>query len=126
MSERIQLNILEYLERTATRFPLEPAYCGGEVTLGWGELFDGAKALGTYIAKAPGIPGGPVLAYMEKSPLCILAFMGILESGNPYVPLDTNMPGARIELIVSNLKPAAVITTQSLSGKAKELFGDMY
>ena len=117
-----QRNILEYLEETAGRFPSAAAYCGAGVELSWKEVYDKARALGTFLLKAPAVKPGPVLVYMDKSPLCITAFMGILESGSPYVPLDTAMPEARVELIARNLKPSCVVTVEALKERAKAVF----
>lgn len=36
--------------------------------------------------------------------------MGTLYSGNPYVPIDSNIPLARLQKIINNLKPGAIIT----------------
>lgn len=42
--------------------------------------------------------------------------MGILYSGNPYVPVDDNMPLIRLQKIINNLKPGAIITDKEHIG----------
>jgi len=59
----------------------------------------------------------PVIVYMPKSVKCIVSYMGTLYSGNPYVPVDSNIPLARLQKIINNLKPGAIITDKEHIGK---------
>lgn len=52
----------------------------------------------------------PVIVYLDKSVNCIISFMGVLYSGNPYVPVAADIPLSRLEKIISNLNPEFVIT----------------
>lgn len=52
----------------------------------------------------------PIIVLMPKSVKCIISYMGILYSGNPYVPLDANIPAARLQKIIDNLNPEGIIT----------------
>lgn len=52
----------------------------------------------------------PIIVLLPKSVKCITSYMGILYSGNPYVPLDAAIPAARLQKIITNLNPAGVIT----------------
>lgn len=57
----------------------------------------------------------PVIVCLPKSVRALVAFMGILYSGNPYVPVDAHIPMSRLEKIVENLSPAAIITNQEMA-----------
>ncbi|MCR5237247.1 MAG: amino acid adenylation domain-containing protein, partial [Lachnospiraceae bacterium] len=107
----MQTNILEYLERSAENSPRKTAYADDEKALDYASLMESAQKIGTAIIS---LTGGdkrscPVMIYMKKSPDCIAAFMGVLESGNYYVPVDTQMPPQRVKLIIENLDPALII-----------------
>ncbi len=52
----------------------------------------------------------PVIVYLDKSVHCLVSFMGILYSGNPYVPVAADIPMPRLEKIISNLNPEFIIT----------------
>lgn len=52
----------------------------------------------------------PVIVYIPKSVKCIVSYMGTLYSGNPYVPVDSNIPLTRLQKIINNLNPGAIIT----------------
>jgi len=60
----------------------------------------------------------PIIVYLDKSVKCIISFMGILYSGNPYVPVAADIPITRLEKIISNLTPEFIITD---SKKAENL-----
>lgn len=114
-------NILEYLELSARRFPEKTAYFDEQSEYTYGAILKDAQAIGTALS-ALGQTGVPVVIYMEKTPLNIAAFWGVLYSRNFYVPVDTKMPGYRISLIQENLDPYAVITDEANVEAAREKF----
>lgn len=114
-------NILEYLEESARRVPEKLAYANDEEGLTFGELLLKSRHIGSYISGAVR-DKGPVLVYMKKSPTCLACFFGAVYAGNFYVPLDTAMPRARIDLICNNLNPVAIVTSDALRMEAEEIF----
>lgn len=112
----MQRNVLEYLESTVKRKPEKTAYANDETSLTFQEVYDRARAVGTYLS-LEGIYKEPVIVFMKKQPDSIAAFYGIIYGGNYYVPLDEEMPRERISLILRKLNPRAVIcdrTTKKL------------
>ena len=116
----MQTNILEYLEATAPRLPDKIAYSDGTDNLTFAELFHHARALGSALAER-GYYRRPIAVLMKKHPNTVAAFYGCVYAGCFYVPLDIEMPASRIELILENAKPAAIITDQKGSAIAKAL-----
>ena len=116
----MQTNILEYLEATAPRLPEKIAYSDGTDNLTFSQLFHHARALGSALAEK-GYYRRPIAVLMKKHPSTIAAFYGCVYAGCFYVPLDIEMPTSRIELILENAKPAAIITDQKGSAIAKKL-----
>ena len=116
-------NLLEYLEKSAERFPDKTAYADENVSYTYKELLFSAKSVGTGLLESK-IPRGPVIVYMDKCPKDIAAFMGVLYSGCFYVPVDTAMPKQRVELIVKNLNPSAVIADAANRESAEHLSFD--
>ena len=104
-------NILEYLEGSADRYPGKIAYADDEKQLTFSRLKELAERSGTGIASIIKDHHGnlPVMIFMEKSPDTIAAFMGVLMSGNHYVPVDVEMPIHRVSLIIENLEPVLII-----------------
>lgn len=115
----MQTNVLEYLEQTVPRVPDKVAFADENEELTFAEVSNNAKAIGSALA-GDGLYGEPVVVFMEKSPAAINAFFGVLYGGCYYVPLDVEMPAFRIEMILEQLKPRAVIcdaTTKPLLGQ---------
>ncbi len=104
----MQTNVLEYLEQTAPRCPDKIAFANDAEALTFAEVYCNARAIGTKLSQC-GFFGEPIVVFMEKSPSAINAFFGVVYAGCYYVPLDVEMPAFRIERILEQLKPRAVI-----------------
>jgi amino acid adenylation domain-containing protein len=52
----------------------------------------------------------------ELSLESVIAILGVLKAGAVYVPLDTNYPVKRLQLLVDDAKPKLLITNSSLKG----------
>ncbi|MBO9701046.1 MAG: amino acid adenylation domain-containing protein [Sporocytophaga sp.] len=57
-----------------------------------------------------------VAVLFELSLESVVAIIGVLKAGAVYVPLDTNYPVKRIQLLVDDSKPKLLITNSSLKG----------
>ncbi len=116
----MQRNVLEYLEQTVVRVPNKIAYANEESGLSFLQVYDEARAIGTFL-NSQGYKKEPVVVFMGKQPKTIVAFYGVIYSGNYYVPIDEEMPRHRIELIFQNLKPRAVICDNETCNLLDEL-----
>jgi len=106
----LQINVLEYLEQAAYKYPDKVALKDEiqEITFSGLELE--AKALGTMITdKISGSVRNPVIVFVDRTCSTIIAFMGVLYSGNYYVPIDNQTPPQRLGTIISTLKPRLVL-----------------
>ena len=103
-------NVFEYLEATADRFPEKIAFADADKSVTFSELRDRAYAIAALIHDACGdITNQPIGVYMYKGVDCIIAFMGIVCSGNFYSPIDRHSPAARISKIIETLDPAVIL-----------------
>lgn len=116
----MQYNVLEYLEETVERLPDKLAYADEKSGITFQETYDGSRAIGSFLAER-GIHKEAVAVFMSKTPEAIVAFFGVVYGGNFYVPLDEEMPRYRIELILKNLNPKAIICDQSSKNILDEL-----
>ncbi len=60
--------------------------------------------------------GALVAVHVERSPEMVAALIGILRAGAAYLPLDPHFPRARLDQIVADAKPDALLTERSLLG----------
>lgn len=119
-------NILNYLVNSSLENPDKVAYFSESIEYKYSKLFDDTKAIATGLIKKLSVNCRPILIYMEKSPYMLSAFWGAVMSRNFYVPLDITMPEYRINIIVENLKPAAIITDIAHFDDAKAFCSHVY
>ena len=99
------------LEETASKFPDCIALEDGSNKITYAQYNLKAKSIGTYILNLDDhVFKQPIVVLLPKSCWNLIAFMGILYSGNIYVPLDDKMPPVRIAKILENLNPKYIIT----------------
>ncbi len=113
-------NILEYLETTARRVPGKIALSGEGGALSFAELRAQARNMGSLLLDR-GITKTAVAVLMPKEAATVAAFLGAVYAGCWYVPLDGEMPRHRIELILRQVNPGALIFDGSTEALAREL-----
>ena len=109
------INILEYLEQTAQRLPEKTALADDKLSLSFGQWLQQSENIGTAIAQATNSTiRRAVLVFVDRRIEGLVGAMGVVESGNFYVPIDCKMPFERVRLIAEVCKPiAAVATTEA-------------
>ena len=106
-------NILEYLEHSSVIWPEKTAIADDNNSLTFIQWKDYAERIGTALINATECAlRKPVLVFVDRKIECLVGFMGVVESGNFYVPIDCKMPYERVKLICDVLNPiAAIIVT---------------
>ena len=105
-------NILEYLERSARRFPDKISFADPENEVTYAGLLARARRIGTAIAQIAE-PGSPVPVFMGKSVDTIAVFFGTVCAGCFYTLLDTKQPRMRLLDILGTLERDFIITTHA-------------
>ena len=106
--EKMQNNVLEYLENIVGRLPNKIAYADEISGATFSEVYERSRSIGTFLYRQ-GYYNEPIVVFMGKHPSAIISFYGTIYAGCYYVPIDEEMPRHRIELIFDSLKPKAVI-----------------
>lgn len=105
-------SVLGILEETVKRYGTRTAIIDGEDRITYEQLTEQAGRLGYALTKAlDGAVQKPVMLFMEKGHRCITAMLGVLYSGNIYVPMDVKTPLDRFLSIQQTLKSACILTT---------------
>lgn len=103
-------NVLCMLEKNAREYPSKLALADEVNCVNYEEYVKCARSIGTYIAKVVEKQNNkPVAVLIDRNIKSIISFMGIVYSGNFYIPIDTSMPADRIALIFETLKPILVV-----------------
>lgn len=107
----MQRNVLEYLESSCEKFPDKIVFADDKLTITYSEFLQQARFLGAYLLEheLDGRKGVPVAVFIDRSVQCLSGFFGAVYSGCFYVPIDRQMPAARIALILDTLKPQVIL-----------------
>lgn len=104
-------NVLSYLDDKVTRFPNKIAIADDKRSLSFIEWQKEAKSIGTRIAQdSKIILRRAVLVFVDRKIETLVGFMGVVESGNFYVPIDCKMPFERVKLIADVCNAIAAVT----------------
>ncbi len=104
----MQNHVLDYLDETIKRVPDKIAFANDKDALTFTDVYNQHRSVATFLANK-GIYREPVVVFMNKHPKTITAFFGVIAAGDFYVPIDEEMPRGRIDLILDNLKPRAIL-----------------
>ncbi|GIH80210.1 non-ribosomal peptide synthetase [Planobispora longispora] len=109
-----------WIEAAARRRP--DAAAVGDLT--WRELIDRAARLGGALG-GRGVGRGSIVAlFADRSPEAIAAICGIHRAGAAYLPLDPELPDARVTELLARARPAAVVTTPAHAPRLRALGAD--
>ncbi len=119
------MHLLDQIDHCGVVAPDRPAHVSEGRTLTYGELRKQSDAFAAYLTETLGDNRAPVPIIGHKEPEMLIAFLGTVKSGRPYVPIDLSIPAQRAERIVANsgaaltLTPAAVREALAKPSSAK-------
>lgn len=100
--------ILIDLEKTAKKWPSKIAFADIKEEFTFLQVVNIAKRIGSFISETVEARN-PIVVYMDKRAYNIPAFFGAVYAGCFYVPIDSQMPADRINLILDTLKPSMIL-----------------
>ncbi len=120
----MRTSVLSYLEESAEKYPDKAAFFDEKTEITFSELRRYAVSLGRYIKGQLNGSRNPILVYLPKSVSSIVAFMGILYSGNFYTPTDVRFPADKVLSVMDALHPSAVIVDNNTKEKFLDFNAD--
>jgi len=118
----IMNSAVKFLEMSFESYPQRPSVEDDRGVLSFYELRHMAMAVASRLL-SEAQEASPVLVYLPKSTDCVVSFMAALYSGNPYVPVDSDIPANRLEKIIEGLCPGYIITNDALAEKLPDELG---
>jgi D-alanine--poly(phosphoribitol) ligase subunit 1 len=109
------VNLLERIDHWGIAAPSRVAHISGPERLTYGELRARSDALAGYLAEQFGNDRAPIAVLGHREPEMLIAFLGAVKSGRPYVPIDTALPPQRIEKILAIARPALLLTVEEIA-----------
>ena len=108
------MNLIQRIDRWAAAAPEAIAHLSGDRTLTYGELRRRSDGLALHLAKRFGDDHRPIAVLGHREPEMLIAFLGSVKSGRPYVPIDTALPQTRIDQILASSRVAAILTPDEI------------
>lgn len=117
-------HLLELLDRTAARQPNAPSYCDETCAYTWAETRAAAASIGTALDALSGtVQRRPVAILAARSAAAVHAMLGTLAAGGFYIVLDPAQGAARMQEILSQVEPAALLADAAHRAQAAALAG---
>jgi D-alanine--poly(phosphoribitol) ligase subunit 1 len=104
------VNLIQRIDHWAATAPEAIAHVSGDRTLTYSELRKSSGGLASYLTKRFGDDRRPIAVLGHREPEMLIAFLGAVKSGRPYVPIDTALPQVRIDQILANSSAALTLT----------------
>ncbi|MCT2582172.1 non-ribosomal peptide synthetase/type I polyketide synthase [Actinophytocola gossypii] len=102
------------VERQVDRTPDGTAVIDGETELTFRELDERANQLANWLG-ARGIGRGDLVAVrLDRGADLVVALLAVLKSGAAYLPLDPQLPRARVDLVLADSGAALSLTARTL------------
>ncbi len=105
------INALEYLEKTAARVPDKTVYRDGTEDISFGRLLELSRRAGSCLAKRIA-PRKPILVLADKNLMTPVMYFGALYAGCFYVPVGTELPAYRINLIIKTVGASLMLARE--------------
>jgi D-alanine--poly(phosphoribitol) ligase subunit 1 len=109
------VTILERIDHWAAVAPQTIAHISGDRTLTYGELGRRSDALAAHLTDRCGDDRSPIAMLGHREPEMLIAFVGTVKSGRPYVPIDTALPQPRIDQILALSRAAMLLSTEDVA-----------
>jgi len=111
--------LLSAIEKVAVESPDAVAYASAgadEVT--YGELWRTSGLIAGVLVDC--VEGRPIIVTGEKDALIVATFLACLRSGHAFVPIDAELPVARVHNIASQIGGAVILSTCDLRPELKD------
>ncbi len=109
----MSIELIERIDQWARLAPERVAHVSAGRRLTYGELACRSDALAAHLARALPDDHSPLAVLGHKEPEVLIAFLGAIKSGHPYVPIDTITPPQRVARTVE-LSGARLMLTPEL------------
>ena len=102
-------NVLEYLYDAQRSNAGKVAVRDGETELTYDGLAQAVGVVGTQLALRVATTRSPILVFVDRNVQSLCCMLGVVASGNFYVPVDCNQPAERIGIILDQMRPVAIV-----------------
>jgi amino acid adenylation domain-containing protein len=105
------LSLVDVVRRSARQHPDAPAIRSGGTVVTYAELVDAAASLAGDLAAAGVVAGDRVAVAAGRTRLALIGHLAVLMAGAAFVPIDVALPRARVDTLLRDCRPSAVLVT---------------
>ena len=105
-------SIWEVFLATVAKYPKKIAVADGKSKYTYEELFEKIKSINSLLVKY-GV-GNPIVIFAGRDIDTVAQILAVVGSGNYYIPLDSSLPEAKLQAIIDDAQPLAIL------GKSKD------
>ncbi len=102
--------VAELVAAQAARTPDATAVVSGQTVLSYRELEARAGRLAAILREHGVGPDVLVAVALPRSADLVVGLLGVLKSGGAYLPIDTEYPAARVDVLLNTAHPVVVVT----------------
>ena len=114
------MDLIERIDRWSRQTPDRIAHVSGDRTLTYLELSRDSDRLAARLMRILPDDDSPVAVLGHKQPEMLLAFLGAVKAGHPYIPIDNSLPAQRVQTILETAKAVYLLTPE----KVRDLLSD--
>ena len=122
--EDVDTSLPERFEKIVRLCPEAIAIQSGECALTYAQLNSRANQIARTISIKMGQRNKPVGLLVEKGASQVAGILGILKSGNIFVPIDSSLPTERIKAILDYSQSELLLTDTHNESDSRELMGN--
>ncbi|MDQ1919267.1 non-ribosomal peptide synthetase [Massilia pseudoviolaceinigra] len=111
----------QLIDEQARRTPDAVAIAVAGASMRYGELIDASDRLAAHLCALGAVPGQRVGVCDVRSLELVVSLLAVMKAGAAYVPLDPDLPPARLAYQVDNAGLALVLTRSTLAGLLESL-----
>lgn len=112
------MSLLDRIDAWGRTAPQRLAHRSAGRVLTYGELRQRSDALAASLCEDLPDDGAPVAVVGHKEPEMLVAFLGCVKAGHPYVPVDVAMPARRVERTIELAKAALTLTPEDVAARS--------
>ncbi len=114
------MDLIERIDRWGSLAPERPAHISRDQALSYHQLIRQSNALAAALSQRLPADHSPVAVLGHKEAAMLVAFLGVVKAGHPYIPLDTSTPRQRIEQIVQTSKASLFLSVDQIEALVQE------
>jgi D-alanine--poly(phosphoribitol) ligase subunit 1 len=107
------MQLLRTIEDFSITYPERIAYISSDKKITYEELWTKSNKVAASIIEESIKLKSPIIVYGHMEPEMIVAFLGCVKAGHPYIPIDTSIPKERIIKIIQSSKVEMIINVSS-------------